>query len=108
MTARGMAIAAGCALLAAFLVYGWGAEHMFTPDIADSCGYDEIYRMPPEYQYDVRYFPLSRKCDATTDLVPAYVNPTVLALLGLAAVSGVGSAFAAHAARRSARGLTGR
>ncbi|QUQ63080.1 hypothetical protein [Kutzneria sp. CA-103260] len=107
MTARGMAIVGGCALLAAVLVYGWGAEHMFTWDVAQACGYRQSYEMPVQYG-NPEFLPLSLKCSATKDLVPAYVNPTVLALLVVTVACGVGSAFTAHVARRSARGLTGR
>jgi len=74
MTARRMAVAAVLSLLAAVVVYGWGAEHMFAIDIAQRCGYPASYELPPQYGH-ARFFPLSLKCAAGRDLVPSYVTP---------------------------------
>ncbi|QQQ78273.1 hypothetical protein IOD16_07320 [Saccharothrix sp. 6-C] len=96
-TARRWAVAASCAPFAAFLVYAWGAIHLYTPDLRETCalahgGWDRAYGQ-------VTYFPLSRRCNAYQDLVPAYVNPAVVVLLTATALF----AGLAVAARRNPR-----
>jgi hypothetical protein len=50
--------------------------------------------------------PLGRKCNEAFDLVPAYVNPAIIALLG-AAVAFVALAFrASHRSRKPTDGST--
>ncbi|RKT52849.1 hypothetical protein [Saccharothrix australiensis] len=82
--ARRWTVAAACAPPAALLVYAWGAIHMYAPDIREACaldhgGWDRAYGQ-------VSYFPLSRKCNAYTDMVPPYVTPTVVVLLAATAL----------------------
>ncbi|MCC8250067.1 hypothetical protein [Saccharothrix luteola] len=96
-TARRWAVAASCAPLAAFLVYAWGAIHLYTPDVRETCDLEHGGWDPAHGQ--VTYFPLSRRCNAYQDLVPAYVNPTVVVLLVAAALF----ACLAVAARRNPR-----
>lgn len=96
-TARRWAVAASCALPVALLVYAWGALHLYTPDIRETCdlvhgGWDRAYGR-------VTYLPLSRRCNAYHDMVPSYVNPTVAVLL----VATVLCAGLAVAARRNPR-----
>ncbi|XVS66520.1 hypothetical protein ACQPYE_10805 [Actinosynnema sp. CA-299493] len=96
-TARRWAVAASCAPLAAFLVYAWGAIHLYTPDIRETCdlehgGWDRAYGR-------VTYLPLSRRCNAVQDMVPGCVNPTVAVLLVATALF----AGLAVAARRNPR-----
>ncbi|MBB5957459.1 hypothetical protein FHS29_004054 [Saccharothrix tamanrassetensis] len=96
-TTRRWAVAALCAPPAAFLVYVWGAIHMYAPDIRETCtlqhgGWDPAYGR-------VTYLPLSRKCNAYQDMVPSYVNPAVVALLAATALFVV----LAVAARRNPR-----
>jgi len=97
-TARRWAVAASCAPFAALLVYAWGAIHLYTPDVRETCdlehgGWDRAHGQ-------VTYFPLSRRCNAQHDLVPAYVNPTVVVLL-VVAVLFAGLAVAARRDHRS-------
>lgn len=96
-TARRWAVAALCAPPAAFLVYAWGAIHLYAPDVRETCvlehgGWDRAYGQ-------VTYFPLSRKCNAYQDMVPPYVNPAVVLLLVATALF----AGLAVAARRNPR-----
>ncbi|MFF2192312.1 hypothetical protein [Streptomyces sp. NPDC058157] len=60
---------------------GWGAM-----DIARACGeedYDEAYA---SLHQDDALFPLHTMCNATHDLVPSWVNPTVAGLAALTAL----------------------
>src|SRR4051794_10039394 len=73
--------AAAYALLAAFLLYVWGAEHMFAWDIRETCELNHNQHVDPAYAYSGDHFwPLSQKCNAMFDMVPAYVNPGVAVL----------------------------
>lgn len=60
-------------------------------DIEESCEYrngvpfDEKWN-DAHYMESQKFFPLHAKCSATVDLVPAWVNPTIIALLLLSAV----------------------
>lgn len=101
-TARRWAVAALCGPCAAFLVYAWGAIHLYTPDFRETCelehgGWDRAYGQ-------VTYFPLSRPCNAYQDLVPPYVNPAVVVLLAATALC-VGLAVAARRNPRSRKEL---
>ncbi|GAA3039468.1 hypothetical protein [Actinokineospora globicatena] len=81
---------AACVITTSLTVatYGWGAVHLYTPDIAETCA--TTYRIA----WDARFgatslLPLSRRCAAGVDLVPAYVNPA-LGGLAVAVVASVG------------------
>ena len=74
--------AAGYAPIAAVLLYAWGAAHMFTMDIGETCKLTYGQRWDPDYT-GASLFPLSSKCNASFDLVPTYVNPGVVGLLVL-------------------------
>lgn len=82
---RGFALASLAALLAAGAVAAWGAWHLFSlaMPISETC--EVIHGQPFDPDYGVsRLFPLSRKCNATYDLVPGYVNPTIVVLVSAA------------------------
>ena len=74
--------------LCAGLVYSFGL--LSSPyDAVETCRehgerFDDSAAFDP-YREDL--FPLSSKCNASFDLVPAWVNPALLALLSLVAVS---------------------
>jgi hypothetical protein len=73
--------AAGYTLLAAVLLYAWGVEHIFSWDLKETCGLRYGEPVDPAYAYTGDHFwPLSQRCNATFDLVPAYVNPGVAVL----------------------------
>ncbi|ANW20776.1 hypothetical protein [Streptomyces clavuligerus] len=61
-------------------------------DVAETCvlnhhqAYDSAYRSAHSEDFD-RLFPLSNKCNASYDLVPAWVNPTVAACFAIAVLS---------------------
>ncbi|GAA2966313.1 hypothetical protein [Actinokineospora diospyrosa] len=70
--------------------YGWGAAHLYTPDISETCA------LVHGIAWDARVggttlLPLSRQCAAGVDLVPGYVNPA-LAGLALAVTACLGMA----------------
>jgi hypothetical protein len=72
------------ALLAAVLMYVWGAWHLFVWNIEELC--TVIHHEPYDPQHSgVSFVPLARKCNQAYDLVPGYVNPTVVTMLILAA-----------------------
>ncbi|MET8170712.1 hypothetical protein ABZT34_41910 [Streptomyces sp. NPDC005329] len=72
-----------------FLTWFWGAWSGGL-DVAETCAllrgqkYDDAYRAE-HWREPSRFFPLHNKCNASYDLVPAWVNPT-LVLLALLAV----------------------
>lgn len=74
--------AAAYAPIAAVGLYAWGAAHMFTMDIGETCKLTYGQQWDPDYTGE-SLFPLSSKCNASFDLVPAYVNPGVVGLLVL-------------------------
>lgn len=84
---RHWAAATVYAPLAALLMYLWGAAHLYTPDFTEFCVMNHQGRDPGYGQ--VTYFPLSLKCNAYSDVVPPYVNPTVFALLAATVLSAV-------------------
>lgn len=95
-TARPWIQAATYALLAATAAYLWGAWHLFAWNISDVCSIRSGTAYDPVYD-QVTLWPLSRRCNASFDLVPGYVNPAVAvllaaAVLSVAAVTGVASA----------------
>ncbi|MFI7553830.1 hypothetical protein ACIBQ2_29310 [Micromonospora sediminimaris] len=82
-----LATAALCAV-AAGVTWFIGAFSGSSLDAEESCRavgvtYDGAYRST-HWQEPSRWFPLHNKCNATYDLVPAWVNPTLVLLLLLA------------------------
>ncbi|MFY1573555.1 hypothetical protein ACN26Z_01515 [Verrucosispora sp. WMMD703] len=78
---------ATAALCAVATVVTWfiGAFPGSSLDAEESCRaagatYDDAYRST-HWQEPSRWFPLRNKCNATYDLVPAWVNPTLVLLL---------------------------
>ncbi|MEU4872536.1 hypothetical protein [Streptomyces sp. NPDC021608] len=77
---------------AAFLTWLWGALAGGL-DVAETCTlyrgqrFDGAYRSR-HLDESTRWFPLHNKCNATYDLVPAWINPTV-AFLALATAAGL-------------------
>ncbi len=88
--------AATCCLLASVAMYGWGSWKMFAWDIRETCSLVHHQRWDPAYGQS-RSFPLSRRCNASFDLVPSYVNPAVVVLLAAAVLC---AGLAVRAARR--------
>ncbi|MBM7776114.1 hypothetical protein JOD54_006318 [Actinokineospora baliensis] len=91
---RPWAVVGVVAALSAVATYGWGAAHMYTPDISETCAL--VYGIA----WDARVggstlLPLSRQCAAGIDLVPGYVNPA-MAGLALAATACLGMAVRAR------------
>ncbi|SES32941.1 hypothetical protein [Actinokineospora terrae] len=79
--------------------YGWGAAHLYTPDIAETCA--TVHRVAWDGHFGTTsLLPLSRLCAAGVDLVPGYVNPA-LAALAAAVVASLG--MAVRALRRVVR-----
>lgn len=102
-----LAVLAGSATL---LMYGFGAIVGSAFDTAETCEqtfgqrYDEAYR-GAHWREPGQWFPLHNKCNAEYDLVPSYVNPSVVVLAAVAVGSvGVASVLAV---RRRARRFTG-
>lgn len=91
--------AAAYAPMAAVLLYAWGAAHMFTMDIGEACNLTYGQRWDPDYAGE-SLFPLSKKCNASFDLVPAYVNPRVFGLLVVIPVFLVVAVVANRTAKR--------
>ncbi|MEU9432273.1 hypothetical protein [Streptomyces sp. NPDC048252] len=75
-----------------FLTWFWGAWSGGL-DVAETCAlregqnYDDAYRKE-HWREPSQLFPLHNKCNASYDLVPAWVNP-MLVLLALLAVAGL-------------------
>jgi hypothetical protein len=91
---RNWIVAAGVSLLLAALMSGYGAWRMVVPDKKEFCTTVLHQRYDPAYALDdERFFPLTQKCNASYDLVPAFVNPSIAVFLGLTVVcTGVGAA----------------
>lgn len=74
-------LAASCTVL----MYGHGVLASLAFDIEETCEllkgqeYDHSYRSE-HWQEPSRWFPLHNKCNASYDLVPSYVNPSVVVL----------------------------
>lgn len=68
-------------LMAAVVMYAWGLLHTFTMDLDETCELDHGQTTDPTAYPGESLFPLSRPCNASYDLVPSYVNPTIFALL---------------------------
>ncbi|MCX5370292.1 hypothetical protein [Streptomyces sp. NBC_00103] len=85
-----------------FLTWFWGAWSGGL-DVAETCAllkgqkYDDAYRAE-HWREPSRVFPLHNKCNASYDLVPAWVNP-MLVLLAFLAVAGLIAAVWATAVR---------
>ena len=93
--------AATYCLLASVAMYGWGSWKMFAWDIEETCSLVHHQRWDPAYGRS-RSFPLSRRCNESFDLVPSYVNPTVVVLLAATVVC-AGLAVRAARVHRTAR-----
>ncbi|MEU8263171.1 hypothetical protein AB0C02_21390 [Micromonospora sp. NPDC048999] len=73
-------VAAACTLL----IYGYGLFSAAAYDIGETCvrvgqDYDSAYQ-DDHWQETSQWFPLHNRCNASYDLVPAYVNPLVVIL----------------------------
>ncbi|WP_422771989.1 hypothetical protein ACN28C_02455 [Plantactinospora sp. WMMC1484] len=70
------------------LVYGIGLFSGFAHEIDETCHrlgeeYDDAYRAE-RWREPGRWFPLHNRCNADYDLVPAYVNPSLVVLAAVA------------------------
>ncbi|MFE4831609.1 hypothetical protein [Streptomyces sp. NPDC056672] len=82
MKPRNWTIAAGLSFLAMTLTYGYGVSRMFSLDRQELCTVILHQEFDPEYAYpEERFFPLTRKCNASYDMVPSFVNPSIVLLL---------------------------
>ncbi|MGW0737773.1 hypothetical protein [Streptomyces sp. NPDC002851] len=112
-TTRGVFVRAwkrpGCWILAAVVLVGIGCVTWFVGafsgglDVGEACAergvrYDEDYRAE-HWREPSRWFPLHNKCHADYDLVPAFVNPTLVAVAVLLLGCAVGAVAAAIASR---------
>lgn len=78
------------ALITAFctlLMYGYGLFSGAAYDIGETCArlgqhYDSDFRAE-HWREPSRWFPLHNRCNADYDLVPAYVNPSLVILAAL-------------------------
>ncbi|UBU15283.1 hypothetical protein [Nonomuraea gerenzanensis] len=71
--------AAAYTALAGGAMYVWGAFHLFTLDVRETCLLQHGQGWEPGH--GERFFPLSKRCNADYDLVPGYVNPVVMLCL---------------------------
>lgn len=81
-----------------FLTWFWGAWSGGL-DVAETCAllkgqkYDDAYRAE-HWREPSQLFPLHNKCNASYDLVPAWVNPMLVLLAFLAVVSLIAAVWA--------------
>nr|WP_042194605.1 hypothetical protein [Kibdelosporangium sp. MJ126-NF4]CEL21430.1 hypothetical protein [Kibdelosporangium sp. MJ126-NF4]CTQ96003.1 hypothetical protein [Kibdelosporangium sp. MJ126-NF4] len=99
--ARRWARAALYTPILALVVYAWGAMSMFTLDTEEVCRLVHHERYDPGVAGE-HYFPLSKRCNGGFDLVPSWVNPTVVVLLVATAVFAALAVRATNAATRHA------
>jgi predicted PurR-regulated permease PerM len=76
-------------------------------DVAETCAergyrYDDAYRSE-HWREPSSWFPLHNKCDAEHDLVPAFVNPTLVAVVVLLLGCVAGAVAAAVIGRKKKR-----
>ncbi|MFJ5215893.1 hypothetical protein ACIP98_14345 [Streptomyces sp. NPDC088354] len=104
MKTRNWAVAAGISLLLATLTWGYGAWHMVALDMEESCTLIHHQRYDPDYALgSEQIFPLTQKCNASYDMVPGFVNPSIVLFLGLTVLcAGAGVGAAARRRRRAA------
>ena len=81
---------AGCVVVTAAVTWVIGATAGASLDPEESCHaagvtYDNAYRSV-HWREPSRWFPLHNKCNATYDLVPAWVKPALVLLLLLATI----------------------
>ncbi len=72
------------AFVGAVLVYLIGTYHRFVWDIQHVCSQVHGTRFDPATRSGDVFFPISQRCNTDDDLVPAFVNPTTIALVILA------------------------
>lgn len=72
------------ALLGVVLVYLIGTSYRFAWDIEETCRLGHGQSFDPATISGDALFPISQRCNADYDLVPAFVNPTIIALTALA------------------------
>ncbi|MEV7681109.1 hypothetical protein AB0O64_21545 [Streptomyces sp. NPDC088341] len=102
MKPRNWTTAAGLSLLAVTLTYGYGVSRMFSLDRREECTVVLHQEFDPEYAYvEERFFPLTRKCNASYDMVPSFVNPSIVLLLAGTLLC-AGAAVASAVRRRRA------
>lgn len=70
-------------------VYLVGLAHAFVWDIQETCQLGRGERYDPSAATGGTFFPLSQRCNADYDLVPGFINPTVVGLLVLAIVAAI-------------------
>ncbi|MFE1959503.1 hypothetical protein [Streptomyces sp. NPDC059479] len=79
-----------------------GASRTFSLDKQEECTVVLHQNFDPKYAYaKEQFFPLTQKCNASYDMVPFFVNPSVVLLLGMTLLC-VGAAVAAAVRRRRA------
>ncbi|MGW7261757.1 hypothetical protein [Streptomyces sp. NPDC054834] len=102
MKPRNWAVAAGISFLSLMLMYGYGASRMFSLDKQEECTvvlhqpYDSKYALAKE-----QFFPLTQKCNASYDMVPFFVNPSVVLLVGVTSLCTVAAVAATVRSRRA-------
>ncbi|MDX3076284.1 hypothetical protein [Streptomyces sp. MI02-7b] len=95
-------VAAGTFLLLTTLTFGYGLWHTLVLDKREFCTVILHQRYDPKYALsDEQLFPLSQKCNASYDMVPAFVNPSIVLFLGLT-ILGAGAGVGAAVRRRRA------
>ena len=77
------------AVLGAGLLYLIGTAHRFVWDIQEACqlGHGQTY--DASTSSGDALFPLTRRCNAEYDLVPAFINPGIIILTALAVVAAI-------------------
>lgn len=102
MKPRRWAIAASISFVLMVLMYGYGASHMFSLDKEEECTVILHQRYDAKYAHaEEQFFPLTQKCNASYDMVPFFVNPSVVLLLGVT-LACAGAAVTATVRRRRA------
>ncbi|MFF0466162.1 hypothetical protein ACFYPX_01775 [Micromonospora zamorensis] len=90
-----------CATAGTWFVGAFAGSSMSSEESCQQAGvtYDSAYRAV-HWRESSRWFPLHDRCNATHDLVPAWVNPA-LVLLSLLAVTCIGVAVGLAVVRRT-------
>lgn len=83
---RWYAESAAYCLIAAVVMYAWGLMNTFTMDLDETCELSHGQTTDATAYTDESLFPLSQPCNASFDLVPSYVNPTIFVLLAASLV----------------------
>lgn len=94
MSRRAAVRTAALALLGAGIVFVIGTSYRVVWDLEETCRLTHGQRFDPATASSRSLLPLSQPCNASYDLVPAFVNPTLVALTALAITAAVVAALA--------------